>query len=248
MAKKTFFFSHDANARNDEKILAVRMEHGMEGYGIYFAIIEKLLESTNYILLKDYNMIAFELRVSAKDVKSIVEKFGLFDFTECGKLFYSKSLIDRMDILEEKRGKRSEAGRKGAESRWKNREKMANAIKNDSNAIAMPSKKMAEYSIVKYSKENKSPPREEMQEEGDFFDLIVPPDDGVARNWESLKGHLKGYGGSESDLKKIAVLSDYGKIGHPIWTLIPQIRDSKGAITQPVKFILSRIGSKRWEK
>lgn len=156
MAKKTFFFSHDANARNDEKILAVRMKHGMEGYGIYFAIIEKLLESTDYILLKDYNMIAFELRASAEKVKSVIEDFGLFEFTEDGKLFYSKSLIDRMDTLEEKREKRSEAGKKGAESRWKNREKIANAIEIDSNAITKPSKKMAEYSKVEYSKVKES--------------------------------------------------------------------------------------------
>ena len=142
MAKKTFFFSHDANARNDEKILAVRMKHGMEGYGIYFAIIEKLLESTDYILLKDYNMIAFELRTSAEKAKSVIEDFGLFEFTECGKLFYSKSLIDRMDALEEKRDKRREAGKKGAESRWRNKGKIANAILNDSNAITKPPKKI----------------------------------------------------------------------------------------------------------
>lgn len=156
MAKKTFFFSHDANARNDEKILAVRMKHGMEGYGIYFAIVEKLLESTDYILLKDYNMIAFELRASAEKVKSVIEDFGLFEFTECGKLFYSKSLIDRMDALEEKRDKRREAGKKGAESRWRNKDKIANATNNDSNAITKPSKKIAEYSKVEYSKVKES--------------------------------------------------------------------------------------------
>lgn len=156
MAKKTFFFSHDANARNDEKILAVRMKNGMEGYGIYFAIIEKLLESTDYILLKDYNMIAFELRASAEKVKSVIEDFGLFEFTEDGKLFYSKSLLDRMDALEEKREKRSEAGKIGAEKRWKNRDKIANAIKSDSNAITKPSKKIAEYSKVEYSKVKES--------------------------------------------------------------------------------------------
>ncbi len=117
MAKKTFYFPHDANARNDEKILAVRMKYGIEGYGIYFTLIEKLLESTEYTLLKDYNTIAFELRVGAEKVKSIVEEFGLFQFTECGKLFYSESLKNRMDPLEELREKRREAGRKGAEKR-----------------------------------------------------------------------------------------------------------------------------------
>ena len=151
MAKKTFYFPHDANARNDEKILAVRMKYGMEGYGIYFTLIEKLLESTDYILLKDYNTIAFELRVGAEKVKSIVEDFGLFQFTECGKLFYSESLKSRMDPLEEIRDKRREAGKKGAEKRWKTKQKMANAIKEDSKAMANATEKNGR---VEYSKVN----------------------------------------------------------------------------------------------
>lgn len=158
MAKKTFYFPHDANARNDEKILAVRMKYGMEGYGIYFTLIEKLLESTDYTLLKDYNTIAFELRVGAEKVKSIVEEFGLFQFTECGKLFYSESLKSRMDPLEELREKRREAGRKGAEKRWekeleegKVKQKIASAIKTDSKAMANASEINGR---VEYSKVN----------------------------------------------------------------------------------------------
>lgn len=38
------YFSHDCNARNDPKILELRMKHGMAGYGIYFSILEKLME------------------------------------------------------------------------------------------------------------------------------------------------------------------------------------------------------------
>lgn len=152
MAKKTFFFPHDANARNDEKILAVRMKYGMEGYGIYFALIEKLLESTDYILLKDYNTLAFELRVGAEKIKSVVEDFGLFQFTECGKLFYSESLNTRMIPLEEIRDKRSIAGKIGAEKRWKERQNIANAIEKDSKAIANATKKN---SREEYSKEDK---------------------------------------------------------------------------------------------
>lgn len=151
MAKKTFYFPHDANARNDEKLLAVRMKYGMEGYGIYFTLIEKLLESTEYTLLKDYNTIAFELRVGADKVKSIVEDFGLFQFTDCGKLFYSESLKSRMDPLEEIRDKRREAGKKGAEKRWETKQKMANAINNDSKAMANAIEKNGR---VEYSKVN----------------------------------------------------------------------------------------------
>ena len=57
MAKKTSYFSHDSNARNDEKILAVRMRLGAEGYGIYFMLIERLRDESDYTSVKDYNMI-----------------------------------------------------------------------------------------------------------------------------------------------------------------------------------------------
>lgn len=150
MSKKTYYFPHDGNARNDEKILAVRMRFGMEGYGIYFALIEKLLESSDYILLKDYNAMAFELRVDAAKIKLIVEDFGLFVFTEDGKYFYSESFNSRMNPLEEIRDKRREAGKKGAEKRWEKAKEMANAIGKNSKCHDFA---MQKNSRVKESKE-----------------------------------------------------------------------------------------------
>ena len=122
MIKNSSYFSHDSNARNDEKIIAVRMKYGIEGYGIYFAIIERLRESTDYVGVKDYNVIAFDLRVDASKIKSIIEDFGLFAFTEDGKCFYSESLIERMKPLENLREQRRQAGLKSAEKREKNKE------------------------------------------------------------------------------------------------------------------------------
>jgi len=100
VAKNKFYFSHDGGARNDDKMIAVRMKHKAEGYAVYFMILEKMLESSDYILLKDYNVLAFDFRVGSDLVKSIVEDFGLFEFTEDNKSFYSKSFKARMEPLE----------------------------------------------------------------------------------------------------------------------------------------------------
>ena len=113
MAKVTNYFSHDSNARNDEKILALRMRLGAEGYGIYFMVLERLREESGYSSVKDYNIIAFDLRVNANTVKSVVEDFGLFTFTDDGKRFYSESFTQRMEIKDEKKKIFSEAGKKG---------------------------------------------------------------------------------------------------------------------------------------
>lgn len=117
MAKQKYF-SHDSNARNDEKIVNMRMCMGVEGYAIYFMILERLREAEDFMGVKDYNAIAFDLRVDAKDVKRVVEEFGLFQFTEDGKLFYSESFRDRMRIMESKRIKQVEAGKRTAAMRW----------------------------------------------------------------------------------------------------------------------------------
>ena len=96
------YFTHDSNARNADNILALRMRLGAEGYGIYFMILERLREEPDYTSVKDYNMLAFDFRVGSDKVKSVVEDFGLFHFTEDGERFYSDSFLRRMQVKDEK--------------------------------------------------------------------------------------------------------------------------------------------------
>ncbi len=120
------YFSHDSNARNSDKIIPLRMKYGAEGYGIYFMLLERLREEPEYMSVKDYNMLAFDLRVDSAKVKSVIEDFGLFVFTEDGKYFYSESFKKRMEKKDAKRSKLSEAGKRGNEKRWgKKREELA---------------------------------------------------------------------------------------------------------------------------
>lgn len=156
MSNITPYFSHAQNARNTPEILKIRMKYGAEGYGIYFMILERLREDKEYMSVTDYNVIAFDLRVDASKVKAIVEDFGLFVFTEDGKYFYSETLNENMDIKDEIKRKKSEAGKKGAAKRWGNKN-IANAIAKDSTAIAQLSKNIArkeKQSKEKNSKEN----------------------------------------------------------------------------------------------
>lgn len=114
------FFSHDSNARNSDKLIPLRARLGAEGYGIYFMILERLREEPTYTSVKDYNMLAFDLRVDAAKVKAVVEDFGLFVFTDDGKYFYSEGFIRRMKIKDQQ----SQSAQKAAEIRWaKEREK-----------------------------------------------------------------------------------------------------------------------------
>ena len=105
------YFSHDSNARNDEKLIRLRIRHKAAGYGVYFMLLEILREKKDFLCPRDYNVIAYELREDAALVKSVIEDYGLFEFTEDGKFFYSESFLHRMEKV-------SAARRAAANSRW----------------------------------------------------------------------------------------------------------------------------------
>lgn len=138
--KEAYYFSHDSNARNDEKILAVRMKLGAEGYGIYFMILERLRDESDNMSIKDYNLLAFDFRVAADKVKSVIEDFELFEFTENRKHFYSKRMLNNMKLRNEK----SEKARLSAEKRWEKSERNANALQSQSEGNAIKEKKVKE--------------------------------------------------------------------------------------------------------
>lgn len=121
MCKKTYF-NHDCDARNDEKLIALRIRYGAEGYGVYFMLIEMLQAAPGCTLEKDYKALAFDLRVSARRIKSIVEDFGLFTPTDGGNKFYSERLIKYASDVDESYERYAEAGRKGMKARWKKSE------------------------------------------------------------------------------------------------------------------------------
>lgn len=119
MAKKnTYYFPHDSNAREDDKIIALRMDKGAAGYGLYWLLLELLSTSPDCEFERNYNKVGFVLHESAKDVKSVIEDYGLFQYTEDGKRFYSKRMVEQMESVNETREKRSTAGRKGNRTRW----------------------------------------------------------------------------------------------------------------------------------
>ena len=124
------YFPHDSNARNDERLVNVRMKHGPAGYGVYFMLVERLREDPEYMSAVDYNLIAFDLRIDASLAKSIIRDFGLFAFTvdsERGECFYSESLRQRMARKDEITAKRKAASAIGVSVRQENREKIKTA-------------------------------------------------------------------------------------------------------------------------
>lgn len=113
MPSKSVYFSHDSNARNDIKIIRLRRQLGMEGYGIYWCLVETLRETSDYRLpLEAIEDIAFQIDVAKEKVETVVKAYGLFKIEQ--ECFFSLRLLRSMELYD----KLSEAGKKGAQLRW----------------------------------------------------------------------------------------------------------------------------------
>lgn len=145
--KDAYYFSHDANARHDPKIVKLRRSMGIEGYGIYFMIIEYLREQNEYKLkLSSIPDFAYEIQTEESKVSQLVNDFDLFTIE--GDSFYSNRLKRSMDQLNEKRRKLSESGKNGNAKRWGKTQPDSQTITKvsppDLNPIALKESKVKE--------------------------------------------------------------------------------------------------------
>jgi len=117
MPKDAYYFPHDSNAKDDPKCVLLIEQLGMEGYGIYWMLIETLREQPDYTYpVANIPALGRRYNTTAEKVKTVVCNYGLFTVKD-DKIFFSDSLNRRMLVLEEKRAKRSEAGRLGNAAR-----------------------------------------------------------------------------------------------------------------------------------
>lgn len=116
MAKDTFYFQHDYNARNDEKILELRSIFGAEGYGIYWMLLESMAETEDGKLnLSLIGGLSLGYGVAKGRLSEIVEfciNVGLFEREM--QFFLSKRMVEHKSF----RIECSKNGVKGAQKRW----------------------------------------------------------------------------------------------------------------------------------
>ena len=115
MKNNTYYFSHDYNAANDTKVLFLRHQLGMEGYGIYWYLIEQLANAGGKLPLELIPVLAMQMHCTDVKVNGVLMNFGLFTI-ESGE-FWSERLAHHLEL----RLKLSESGKTGANNRWGNR-------------------------------------------------------------------------------------------------------------------------------
>ena len=145
MRKEAYYFPHDSNAQDDPKCMILIDQLGMEGYGIFWAIIEKLRNESDYKLpLSVCGSFAKRWGTSKEKVEAVVKTYGLFCIED--DKFFSIRLTNSMIF-------KSSKGKKGAEARWGN----ANALQTHKNALQIDATAMQnDASIEKNSIEKNS--------------------------------------------------------------------------------------------
>ena len=159
MAKDVYYFSHDVNASNDPKIVAMESEFGVISYAWWWKLIEKLASSEDYRLpFKKYTFIALdkELGILNENERPLNENERTFfcsnksflfvnslicdfELLECDdEYFWSSSLIRRQEERRSKFKKKQEqrrlAGIKSGEARRKKEQKRT-AVQRDSTVV-----------------------------------------------------------------------------------------------------------------
>lgn len=129
--KEAFYFSHDCNAANDPKILAMRSVYKASGYGWYWILIEMMRQQEDYRLSMKgkyvWNALATQLQCEPDEAHSFItdciDEFDLFATDR--EYFWSESLLRRMKIREEK----SDKARQSAANKWGSKLDQQNRLK-----------------------------------------------------------------------------------------------------------------------
>jgi hypothetical protein len=113
ITSKSIYFTHDSNAFSDPKILKLRKTYGVEGYGIFFVLLEKLSASNSYrIDIRNIEDLAYDMRVEDEKLLNIINNYDLFKTETEGTetFFYCPSHRLKMQYKDERADKKRLAG------------------------------------------------------------------------------------------------------------------------------------------
>ena len=108
------YFSHDYTPLEDKNLLKLFIAKGVEGYGLYWLIVEFMHQNT--FAVGEENLLAFKFRTDTEKIKSVMNDFQLFHIEEHEdkKIYVSDRIQRNLDYAEEKNKDKKQA----ANVRW----------------------------------------------------------------------------------------------------------------------------------
>jgi hypothetical protein len=126
------YFPHDTDASNDEKLEALRILYGNDGYAFYFILLERIYRTPDFELdVSD----AETIQILAKKVEVTKDKFSEMLNTAIKRGCFCKEAFETRQVLT------SNGIKKRSLSVIQKRESMANAYKKSKNKDSSPASK-----------------------------------------------------------------------------------------------------------
>ncbi|MDY0050923.1 MAG: DUF4373 domain-containing protein [Aliarcobacter sp.] len=197
--KENCYFSHDANAKDDFKIMLLIEELGLEGYGIFWVLIETLREQQNYKYpIKLLSVLARKYNTTLTKLEVVVRNYYLFEI-EDDCFFYSNSLNRRMEVMHKAIEQRKIAGQISAMKRKKKQEEQLKQLQMNLSESDSNERPLNECSTsVQQIKENKIKEKEKKEK--------IKKDIGIFQQLENLSAQQI----SKIEIEKLG-LSEFSK-------------------------------------
>lgn len=198
--------------------MRVSLKYGMSGLGIYWCIIEMLYEQGGYIPLINIESIAYELHSQCDCITDVLRNYDLFKFE--GELFYSESVLRRLNERKEKSNK----ARESAITRWGD----ANAMRTHSDRNANKGKKRKKKKRIKESREKIFIPPTLEEVEAYFIENGYTKESGrKAFNSYSVANWIDSKGNQVLNWKQKMInvwFKDENKVNHEVKKITPQFQ------------------------
>lgn len=239
------YIPHPSNCRVSSALTRMLMHEGVEGYGIYWMLLEMLRDCPGYKTSYFPESFAYAMHCSdLEKVKRVCEDYDLFQFDEL-KLMWSPWLLEVMGEYDDRKQKLREAGKRGAAHRW------GGAAPNNGEAIATPLQNNGEAIALNPTQPNTT-----------LHDIILPDLSGSPKVSQELvealshnlqEGHntcyvaqiCRQYGMSEGAWKFLCEHSNNADITHPTYkrfcALVKRIQAEKWAPKHPDGFFLKKV-------
>ena len=222
-----------SNMRTADHVLAMRIQEGAAGYGIYVMLLELLRDSDTRSLVCNPKNLAFAINEpDVALVERVIKDYGLFEVAPDGA-FRSPWLISQLEEYDAKKEAAREAGRKGAARRYGKQIETTDTSDRVPIGTPCPPPSVPYSNITNNINENKIKPTKSklanLEFEGytgdDLFSLartIQPPLDDVTRRWaEGKQKELDAQRGrNKHNLDAILEVCDHYKFGDGMFTFL----------------------------